>query len=322
MIFDSLRSNARERFQKFLGRRLPPAKSFYLNQKRVFVLPTSQGVGFIVLCCLIWLLGINFENNLALAMCYLMLSLFVVCIHHSFNNLSGLTITALNAGQCFKGEDVEMELLVSRRGKRPYENVHLTWPEGNGVSVDLQEQAEARIKLYVPATQRGWFKPGRLLVETVYPLGLIRCWTWLDLDFQALVFPAPVSRGLMPEVASSEKEGTVLRASGSEDFVGFSEYRAGHSLRHVAWKQYARGQGLLLKDYGDFHSPQLWLDWESLPGLGKEARLSALCFWALELDRKNGGGVQQFGLRLPGVEIAPASGAHHKQQVLKALALC
>jgi len=308
------------RFKFWMARRLPPARAYYLNQRRLFIFPSRQGFGFLFLCCLIWLLGTNYENNLALAMCYFLVSLFILSIHHTFNNMSGLTVTAVSAGTCFSGENAEFDIVISRRGKRAYENIQLGWREGSTETLNLQGEAEQRLKLFVPATQRGWYNPGRLLLETVYPLGLIRCWTWLDLDLQALVYPEPISRGALRSVVSSSKQGATLSKDGSEDFIGFKQYQPGHSLRHVAWKQYARGQGLYLKDYGDYHSPNQWLDWDSLPGLGKEARLSALCYWALASERDAAS--QQYGLRLPGVEIAPSCGRSHQQAVLKALALC
>jgi uncharacterized protein (DUF58 family) len=52
-------------------------------------------------------------------------------------------------------------------------------------------------------------------------------------------------------------------------------------------------------------------------GAPAEERLSQLCFWVLEFDRSN----QEYGLRLPGVVIHPASGESHRTQVLRHLAL-
>jgi uncharacterized protein (DUF58 family) len=52
-------------------------------------------------------------------------------------------------------------------------------------------------------------------------------------------------------------------------------------------------------------------------GMGVEQRLSHLCYWALVFDERR----EEYGLRLPGVAIAPAAGEKHREQVLKELAL-
>ena len=58
-------------------------------------------------------------------------------------------------------------------------------------------------------------------------------------------------------------------------------------------------------------------DWDSLPGLDVEARLSQLCRW---IEDAHAAG-QAFGLELPGVSIPPNIGPAHRQRCLTALAL-
>jgi len=295
---------------------MPPSPAITLDRQRLFVFPSRQGFVFLSISLLIWLLGTNYDNNLALALAFLMVSLFVVSIIHTFNNLSGVTLTALAGGTAFAGKDVEFEVLLSRSGNKRFENIQVGWPGGSTATVDLIEQEE-RVKLFVPSTHRGWFHPGRLLVETYYPLGLIRVWTWLDLDARALVYPTPVCAGPPPDQIGGQLDGDLLREAGGEDFAGLKDYRVGHSLRHVAWKHYARGQGLHLKEYSDYIASSCWLDWDSLAGLGREERLSRLCYWVLALAKTR----NDYGLRLPGTEIKPGSGLEHKHQLLRALAL-
>ena len=52
------------------------------------------------------------------------------------------------------------------------------------------------------------------------------------------------------------------------------------------------------------------------PGQGVEQRLSHLCYWALEYEHRR----EDYGLRLPGKELAPGRGERHLEQVLTALA--
>jgi hypothetical protein len=94
-----------------LGRHVP-ARSLTLTQKRIFIFPTRAGLWFLFAALVILLLGINYENNLVYAVSFVLLSLFVVSILHTYSNLAGLTITALAARPCLVGESAEFELLL------------------------------------------------------------------------------------------------------------------------------------------------------------------------------------------------------------------
>nr|WP_269783515.1 DUF58 domain-containing protein [Marinibactrum halimedae] len=193
----------------------------------------------------------------------------------------------------------------------------LRWPQGSETLVSLEPGEQARFAVYVKAHERGWFYPGRITVKSVYPLGIFRCWTHLDLGVQILTYPKPINAGPIPPAVGNNDEGKLHSLHGGEDFAGLKTYQLGDSLRHVAWKQYARGQGLHTKNFSAFLDSRHWLDWDLLAGLDTEARLSRLTYWALELEKT----ASDYGLRLPGVEIIPSRGKHHQDAVLKALAL-
>ena len=63
---------------------------------------------------------------------------------------------------------------------------------------------------------------------------------------------------------------------------------------------------------------ELWLDYAQCGLPDREARLSRLAAWVLQADRL---GVD-YGLRLPGLQISPATGEAHKRRCLEVLALC
>jgi uncharacterized protein (DUF58 family) len=102
-----------------------------------------------------------------------------------------------------------------------------------------------------------------------------------------------------------------------EDFAGLREFRKGDSLKQVHWKAVARGQGMQTKQYGGGSGEDLWLEWGALDQLDAETRLQQLCRWVLDSEELE----VNYGLRLPGHEIQPGSGAEHRHHCLKALAL-
>lgn len=312
-----LKKYLQKSFLHWLSKRIPAGRSVALNHRNIFIFPSKSGFVFLLISVLVWLLGTNYQSNLALLCAYFMFAIFVVGLHHTFSNLSGLTVTGLSSQAVFAGDDCGFDIQLQRAGSGNYESIILQWPQGRAQLVNLQKDSKLQTRVFCKTTKRGYCYPGRLLIESYYPLGLFRCWTHLDLNVKALVYPAPINAGPLPKDALSLREGGAVATDGGEDFIGLKNYQHGHSLKHIAWKQYARGQGMLLKDYCDYRSHQLWLQWEALPGMAREARLARLCYWLLQVSKTE----ECYGLRLPKVEIQPNSSLQHKLKVLQALAL-
>ncbi len=306
-----------QRYKRWLDNRIPTAREVTLNQRRIFIFPSYQGAVFFVVIVGILLAAINYENNMAYSLVFLLLGLYIVAILHTYSNLSGLTIKSGHAKPAFAGEDAEFELILRRRGQRDYHGIQLRWPNSNSVVVDVYGRQEVNVKLFLRTENRGRMRPGRLLVESFYPLGLLRCWSWIDLDMSCLVYPKPLSDRSIPQAAQLNVEGVHQEQFGSEDFYGFRDYAVGDSLKHVAWKTLAKGQALKTKQFAANIDRRQWLDWYSLGGLDKEIRLSKLCYWTLAVSKSE----DEYGLRLPGVEITPSRGEVHRQGILRHLAL-
>lgn len=310
------RNKLRQRYKKWVDRRLPAAPKIKLNNRSLFIFPTRAGFVYIALLILLWLVATNYENNLIFGAAFLLTAMFVVTIYHTFLNLSGLQIAAGRIYPAYSGGQAGFGIVLSQSTQRYRDNLKLRYAAADQVCTFLDGGEQQAVSLAVTAKHRGWLNPGRLTLETVYPLGLLRAWTHLDLKMRALVYPRPVHsqvRWLVP----STGEGQLENSTGREDFQGLEKYRPGESLKHVAWKHYAREQGLYSKHFADPVAEQVWLDWDAFPGMDSEARLSRLCGWLLELAQTD----SVYGLRLPGVEIEPGRGETHRDHILRELAL-
>lgn len=314
----SLLERIRARFATWIDRRIPPAREVTLDQRRIFIFPSRVGL-FFGICLLVMLLtSINFQNNLSYALTFLLVTLFIVAVLHTYANLSGLTLRAVSAHPAFPGQHSRFDVLLRRSKQRDHYALQLQWPDSSAALVNLVDDDTELVQLHLPVgKRRGWYSPGRLRLESTYPLGLLRCWTWVDLDLPALVYPRPVASDELPGVASDASDGAAVPIAGSDDFYGFRDYRKGDSLRHIYWQGVAKGQSPQSKQYTAYAQRSVWLDWELFPGTDTELRLSYLCYWALAFSREE----QEYGLRLPGLSIDPDCGLAHRDNVLRALAL-
>lgn len=306
------------RWLRWLNRRLPRSQSTVLNQRRIFILPSRQGMLFLAVTLVIFIGGINYANSLILAIAFMLVSLFIVSKLHTYANLSGLTISAGRAENSFAGEQAFFEIVLSRASgakRRQYQAITLSWGE-ESITVDLLDEDQAAFWLALPAAERGVLQPPRLRVETRFPLGLLKAWTLIQLDQQCLVYPEPREGELPSAGLTDDEEGTKTRNSGS-DFEGLRVYSAGDNPRHIGWKQYAAGRGLNTKYFVDHLADRVALNWHGMSGLDAEERLSVLCYWVLELSEQG----QAFSLELPAVFVPESTGQLHRDQCLKLLAL-
>jgi uncharacterized protein (DUF58 family) len=306
------------RWNRWLARRIPPAASVRLNRRRIFIIPSRVGATFLLALLLMLLAAINYQNSLAYGLTFLLASVFVVAILHTYRNLAGLILKAGSAPAVFVGESASFRVRLES-SQRPHHAVSLGWPAVELQTQDVPGQGVCECQLNLPALQRGWLRPGRLRVESRFPLGVLVAWSWLDLDQQVLVYPRPLIGELPLSAGASDnqdEEGSRPHGQGVDDYQGLKNYQPGDSKRRLHWKAYSRGQGLLVKDFASITGRDLHLDFEVLTG-DVEVRLSLLCYWVLQLSERQ----QPFALSLPGQILTADTGELHRDACLRALAL-
>ena len=302
---------------RWLLRRIPPGPSVRLDQRRIFIMPTAVGVAFVVALILMLLAAMNYQNSLAYALTFLLGSVFLVAIVHTWRNLAGLIVQAAGSTPVFLGEQARLQVRLESRG-RMHQAVAVGWPKSGLQLIDVPAGSVRELELLLPTTHRGWLRPGRLRIESRFPLGILVAWTWVDLQLAALVYPQPVE-GELPLGTGAKDErdsGTRALGNGADDYQGLKAWQPGESRRRLHWKAYSRGQGLLVKDFAALAGQEPLLDLAQLEG-DLEARLSLLCHGVVELSSRQ----QPFALQLGDRQFGPDAGQTHRDECLRALAL-
>ena len=295
---------------------IPEAPPVTLVQRRIFILPTRHGYGFAFVVLLLLLASINYTLSLGFVLTFLLGSMAGVAMLHTWRNLAHLKLRPGRCDPVFAGDTAHFGVTletpsltrfaigVRRRGEDP-------------IHVDVVVGEPTTVALPLQTRQRGRARCGRVEVYTRYPLGMFHAWSYVDFDLQAIVYPRPdSSAGAPPQDArGTTEEGIPVR--GDEEFNLLRPYLPGDALRQIAWKALARERGLLTKEFSAMASSELWLDWDAARANDVEARLSILAHWVLQAEEFG----QGYGLRLPGVRIAPDRGEAHRARCLEALAL-
>ena len=289
-----------------------------LVQRRVFILPTRQGLVYAVTLVVMLIGSINYDLSLGYILTFLLVGLGINAMLHTFRNLAHLRVSPGRVAPVFAGEAARFTFHIENAGRRDRFEIGLTRDHKSAEFHDIGAHREVVAGVRVPATRRGLLRPGRVTLFTRYPLGLFHAWSYVAPDVRCVVYPRPAPPGVsLPREESSAGSGA-LHGQGQDDFSGLRPYHPGDSPRHIAWKAAARGQGLLTKQFSGRADAELWLDWRHLPATtGVEQRLSQLARWVIDAQTRG----MSFGLRMPGTTVPMATGDAQRDRCLEALAL-
>ncbi|MBL4584861.1 MAG: DUF58 domain-containing protein [Pseudomonadales bacterium] len=306
----------RARYEAWFNKRLPEASEITLTQRRIFILPSKMGILFSIVLILLLLMAINYQNSMIFAYTFFLSSLFPVAIIFTFRNLEGLVVGVSSCSSVFVGESAKINLVVSRNDLRQRQQIHFKWPGSNAANVNLLDNNQDEIELFVPTARRGVLVPQRLYLHTRYPLGFLRAWSWLRLKLDAVVFPKPIEGELPVRNAIGDDSDKTKRPVHSDEISGFRAYIHGDSPKQIAWKSYAATGELNVKQFEGNEAKELWLDFNEVRGGDLEYKLSVLCYWVLQLDEKG----CRYGLSLPDQTFDFNTGSQHRHKILRALA--
>ena len=289
-----------------------------LNNRRIYILPTRAGWGLAALLLVLLVAGLNYNNNLALLLTFLLAGVQGVALVLCHRQLLGLQIKHLTLTPAHVGHSVSISLTLHPGPSVDPADLHgfIRQASVRSAPVAADGHHDVQLTLSTPARVRGRWQLPTLGLETHAPFGLFRAWVWLHLDAATVVYPA--AAGELPLAGSTgEDDGAAADQSGHDEWQQLRPWREGDPLRQIAWKAYARGGLLQVAEYSAPAGGPLLLDLAQVPLPGLEQRLSQLCCWALTAQQQG----RRYGLRLPEVTLPPDQGAAHLHRCLSALAL-
>lgn len=312
-------ASVRERIGDWIFRpKGPEIGPVVLGQRRVYILPTGGGLFYGLTLVLMLLGSINYNLSLGYVLVFLLAGNGVVSMLHTWRNLARTSLRPGKTAPVFAGDMAAFRVQVENPGSLARISLALQLSGRPPEYFDVAARVTAQVDVRVPASVRGVLYPGRFRLFTTYPLGLFYAWAVVDLDTHCLVYPQPEAGPVaLPPVQEASGEG-VATGAGEEDFAGLRTFHPGDSPRRIAWKAFARNEIFLSKQFSGGAAATLWLDFSDIPRtLGLEAKLSRLSRWVIEADQAG----LRYGLRLPGSDHEPDSGALHRERCLQALAL-
>ncbi len=286
--------------------------------RRLYILPTRTGIGFALLLFVMLVAGLNYGNSLALFLTFTLAGFVLVGMHECQRTLQGLELVQAQAADCHAGTEGLLELRFSNPQRLPRRALTIASPGSAATCFELDGNSVITVHAKFQAAHRGRQRLDRLELASTAPFGLFRCWTWLTLPLEAIVYPRVAGTRALPAASAGRlTPQSVANLPGEDEWEGLRAYQIGDSPRSIAWKAWARGAPLMVAQYAGSGGSDYLLGFAGLESLDLEARLSQLAAWIGECARLDAA----CGLQLPGAEAPMGRGTAHRTALLRRLAL-
>lgn len=287
--------------------------------KSVFILPSKFGWMFITLCLGLFILGTNYQNNVMLLLCYLLVSIFLLNLYATYWNFSRLDMSLHVKPIVTAGQEIPITLTtyLDDNEKSTQGTLYLR-AYGTKENVRFYPSQSSKHCLTLVPQKRGVYPLPRFTVEGFFPFGLYRCWTHIDFDLKVIVIPESIEASIVlhAQHADEHEEGVTQSHAGSEDFAGLKPYISGDNLNRVAWKHVAKQQQWVSKSFESTYTQEGWLRLPLTEAEQVEFALSKLAYQINVCAQQN----NRFGVDLGHSKIEPDQGETHRITCLTALA--
>lgn len=295
---------------RWFAARAPKSDSAVLNLRNVYIFFSREGMLFAVLLIITFIAGINYGNNLVLGLCFYLISVWLISFHVTFAHISGLKVRLLDVTMAETGAPVWVTLQLQSDSRQPRRQLLFSFDSddkktdrkaGKNANKKIKHNVESQnsvlvtrlkgeqiIRLPVQTHRRGQLELPRLVIKTVYPLGIMRAWSYVYFARNAWVSPKPEAFDWQAQYAIASQEDLPTGGQyrhGQDDFERLDSYIEGESLARVSWGHVARGQGMLTKHFADPVGHEQTLDYADMPAAQHEQKLAQLAYGALTLGQ-------------------------------------
>jgi uncharacterized protein (DUF58 family) len=264
--------------------------------------------------------AVNTGNNLLFLVVSGLLAFMSVTGLAGMINLKGLTPELLPPVEIFADSTTPFRLRLHNKKQRlPSFLIRVECENGQGVTFPVVPHASVtETSVQMTFARRGCARIGTIRISSPFPVNFFsRFWSF-RMDEEFIVYPRLMQGTLPGDGPEARRIGSITRHDRGQDgeLERIAAYSGREPLRMIHWKLSARGDDLLVKEFGHQSVPPLVIDPEKLAGNTLEERISQAA-WLVRRKVCE----QPVGLCLGGRIIPPASGRSHGALLLKELAL-
>jgi hypothetical protein len=229
--------------------------AWHIRQSHIFILPNRFGLycGFLVLAS--FAMGYKVQNNFILLGVIFLFLVFMLSLIASVRNLQGLQIEVDVQPFYFAGE--RQHIVVRLKKAQPAFNIMLTTPFGD-MKLDMADGATS-VQVPIGAHERGVYPLSALKLQTLFPFGIARAWSWLTPPGELVVAPKPLEQAANfyprgnPALAHSQTQAPEQKQQQNnvaDELGDLRDYEENDPPARIDWKRYAATREAMVRDHG------------------------------------------------------------------------
>jgi len=222
-----------------------------IRQSHIFILPNRYGLyaGFLVLAS--FAMGYKVQNNFILLGVIFLFLVFMLSLIASVRNIQGLEIEAQIEPYYFADKPQFIRLRFKK--SQPAFNLTLVGPLGD-MPLDM-ETAATSLLVPVGPFERGIYKVPPLKIETLFPFGIARAWSWLNPPGDIIVAPHPREQAVnayprgnpaMAQAAEQKRQ----QNNFADELGDLRDYQDSDPPARIDWKRYAATRETMVREHG------------------------------------------------------------------------
>ena len=243
-----------ERLTQYLStrRRKWTGGTWLIKQSQIFILPNRYGLyaGFLVLAS--FAMGYKVQNNFILLGVIFLFLVFMLSLIASVRNIQGLQVD-IHLEPYYFADGVQ-HIRLALRKDQPAFNLKLCGPMGD-IPLDLSNGATSLL-VPVGALARGVYDVPPLKVETLFPFGIARAWSWLRPPGTIVVAPMPNQQAVQayprgnPAASAQLAEQKRQQNNFADELGDLRDYGPSDPPGRIDWKRYAATRETMVRDHG------------------------------------------------------------------------
>ena len=284
-------------------------------RKNIYIFPTQYGfqIGLFVILSLI--AATIYQINLGLIILVTLSILFFLSILITFENINHLSFQPVES-IISNQNNKSIKIQVINHSDQKKLNFQISSRDRSLQSSSINFYAgENTIPLQGLFRQRGRYDFPLLKIETVFPFGIVRAWSWLQLKEPIYVYPAPIQhfKNFNHFLTQTLKN----QSNSNEDFDGIDQFQEGMSESKIAWKISSSKNQLYIKKFENhLNISKILIDYDQIPGTDHETKLGIMVYLLFQCQKER----KEFAIKIKDVESEYGQSSTHLNKLLKIIA--
>lgn len=209
----------------------------------IYIFPTMNGFKVLTLNFLLLIIGLIYANNYVLLFNFLLFCLVLSSMFYTHHNLKNIWIKSFAPISGHNKELAYLNVVLSSDNIQNNFELKTRLPksfyfDAHTILIELITFEKAfNLKIPLSVKRRGKTHISGFFLETDFPFGFFKCFTFYPLDIDLVLYPARIAHH---NRQATSFELNVLDGKNEDDHLSYRSYQVGDSFNRLNWKRYAK----------------------------------------------------------------------------------